>query len=264
MARRPIITLTTDFGYDDPFVGVMKGVILKINPDVEIVDFSHGIKSRNIAEAAFTIGMNYRYFPDGTVHVVVVDPGVGSMRRPILVRSGHNYFIGPDNGVFTKVYAENREILEVIHITASHYFLSADSPTFHGRDVFAPVAAWFLKGVNMYRFGDAIHDFKHISLPVALKAPDGGLCGEVIKIDKYGNAITSISVADIRGLGDAVFARIDSKKVPLFRFYSEAREGVLGALVNSSDLLEFFVYMGSAARDFEISVGDFVEVKAQV
>ncbi|MDA8431460.1 MAG: SAM-dependent chlorinase/fluorinase, partial [Nitrospiraceae bacterium] len=116
MPGRPLITLTTDFGYDDPFVGVMKGVILKINPEVEIVDITHGIRPHDIQEAAFTIGMNYRYFPADTIHVVVVDPGVGSARRPLLVFSENHYFIGPDNGVFSYIYRVKHETLDVVHI----------------------------------------------------------------------------------------------------------------------------------------------------
>src|SRR5512143_1493779 len=133
MQDNPLITLTTDFGYDDPFAGVMKGVILSINPRARIVDITHGIRPHDIKEAAFVIGTNYSYFPDNTIHLVIVDPGVGSARRPLLVESGGHYFIGPDNGVFSLVYQKNPGPPRVVHITSEQYFLTSRSSTFQGR-----------------------------------------------------------------------------------------------------------------------------------
>ena len=148
----PIITLTTDFGLRDSFVASMKGVILGINPDVHLVDISHDIAPHDLEEAAFTVDASYRYFPKGTVHVVVVDPGVGSGRRPILVATDRYSFIGPDNGVFSLVF-QQAERLKVHQITAERYFLPNPGPTFHGRDIFAPAAAWLTKGVSPGDFG---------------------------------------------------------------------------------------------------------------
>lgn len=266
MSNRRIITLTTDFGYQDPFVGVMKGVIFRINRDVDIIDLSHGIRPQDITDAAFTIGMNYSYFPDGTIHMVIVDPGVGSARRPLLVRAGHNYFIGPDNGVFSRIYETDRGVIEAINITSLHYFLTSQSPTFQGRDVFAPVAAWLSKGVDMYKFGERIEDYEKIMLPVPVFLPNGGLSGQVIRIDRFGNAITNISPTDIERLseqfpGQQVVVKVGQQKVALKRFYSETDEGVPGALINSSGLLEIFVYKGNAARACGIAVGDSVELR---
>ena len=259
--NRPIITLTTDFGYNDPFVGVMKGVILKISPEARIVDITHGIKPQDVEEAAFAIGMNFQYFPDDTIHVVVVDPGVGSERRPILVFSENHYFIGPDNGVFSYIYLRKHEMLEVVHINAAHYFLQKKSPTFQGRDLFAPVAAWFSRGVHAEKFGDLITDYKTINLPFPSVDGDGRLRGKIIHIDRFGNAMSNISKADIHALqgtvkGGPFKALLKGAEVPMRNFYHEAADKKVYALINSSGYLEFFVSGGSAASSYQISVGD--------
>jgi S-adenosylmethionine hydrolase len=265
MQDRPVITLTTDFGYDDPFAGVVKGVILKINPNAEIVDITHGIRPHDIREAAFTIGTNHRFFPDDTIHVVVVDPGVGSQRRPIMVLADHHYFIGPDNGVFTHIYNTPHDILNVVHITASHHFLSSHSPTFQGRDVFAPVAAYLSSGVGMPKFGDLITDYRKIDLPIPFATPEGVLQGEVVHIDRFGNAITNITRADAENVG-SVTASSDFKilfretVVPLKKFYSDAATGFLCCLWNSSEHLELFIDRGNASSQYNISPGEPVRM----
>ncbi len=263
MAGRPLITLTTDFGYDDPFVGVMKGVILKINPEARIVDLTHGIRPQDIQEAAFTIGLNYRYFPMDTIHVVVVDPGVGSARRPLLVFSENHFFIGPDNGVFSHIYRAKHETLQVIHIAADHYFLQKRSPTFQGRDLFAPVAAWFSRGLQMEKFGDPITDYRSINIPFP-GTEDGRVIGSVIHIDRFGNAMTNISRADLAGLTGQSAGNfrvlLRGSEVPLRNYYHEAKDDRLYSLVNSSEYLEFFVSGGNASLQYQVSVGDRVEV----
>ncbi len=265
MPARPIITLTTDFGYDDPFVGVMKGTILKINPEVEIVDLTHGIRPQDIREAAYTIGMNFSYFPDDTCHVVVVDPGVGSQRRPLLMLSDHHYFVGPDNGVFSHIYEMEHETFNVLHVRAEHYFLQKKSPTFHGRDVFAPIAAWLSRGVHMEKFGEPITDYKKIALPIPLMSPEGGVQGEVILMDRFGNAITNITKADIaaacnshKGAPCKIIFR--GREIPLKGFYAEGEKGILCSVVNSSGFLEFFVSGGNAKEESNIAVGEQVVV----
>ncbi len=265
MPGRPIITLTTDFGYKDPFVGVMKGVILKINPEAQIVDLTHGIKPQDIRAAAYTIGMNFHYFPPDTLHVVVVDPGVGSQRRPLLLLSDRHCFVGPDNGVFSYIYGIQHETLNVVHVTAEHYFLQKDSPTFHGRDVFAPVAAWFSRGVHTEKFGDPITDYKKIDLPVPLVTAEGEVRGEIIFMDRFGNAITNISRADMattrshRKDGPRIIM-FRGKEIPLKGFYAEGEKGVLCSVVNSSGLLEFFRTGGNAEQECGITVGEQVAV----
>jgi S-adenosylmethionine hydrolase len=264
MLDRPIITLTTDFGYDDSFAGVMKGVILKINPRAEIVDITHGVAPHDIREAAYTIGTTYRFFPDDTVHVVVVDPGVGSQRRPLLVLTDHHYFIGPDNGVFSHIYSATHDVLEVVHITADHYFLSSHSPTFQGRDVFAPVAAYLSRGVGMLKFGEQITDYQKIELPVPFVTREGVLQGEVIHIDRFGNAITNVTKADMEKVGGTgtgtVKVLFGESELPLKKFYSDAAAGSLCCLWNSSGYLELFTDRGSAAAKYNISLGDAVGI----
>ncbi|TAN41578.1 MAG: hypothetical protein EPN25_04700 [Nitrospirae bacterium] len=265
MPSRAVITLTTDFGYDDPFAGVMKGVMLGINPDVEIVDITHGIKPHDIREAAYTIGMNYRFFPPNTIHIVVVDPGVGSGRRPVIVSAERHYFIGPDNGVFSYIYGMQPESLSVCHITAEHYFLSADSPTFQARDVFAPIAAWFSRGISLSKFGDPVNDYISIALAIPDLSDAGMIRGEVIHIDRFGNAITNITASE---LGQLSSSSADSSlrimlrdlSVPLRKYYEQADKGSLAALMNSSGFLEFFMYEGNAALTHAIATGDSVTV----
>jgi S-adenosylmethionine hydrolase len=266
MPGRPLITLTTDFGYDDPFVGVMKGVILKINPDARIVDITHGIRPQDVQEAAFTIGMNYRYFPADTIHVVVVDPGVGSARRPLLIFSENHFFVGPDNGVFSHIYRVKHETLEVIHIAAEHYFLQRRSPTFQGRDLFAPVAAWFSRGVRMEKFGDPITDYRVIDIPFPVTAGEGVLRGCIIHIDRFGNAISNIAEGDLNGLkklrpGVSFKVLLRGSEVRVKNFYYESGDDNLYALLNSSGYLEFFVRGGSASSQYHVTVGDEVVIR---
>lgn len=264
--NEPVITLTTDFGYRDPFAGVMKGVILKINPRALIVDLTHGITPQNIREAAFSLGVSYRFFPDNTIHVVVVDPGVGSARRPVIVKADGQYFVGPDNGVFSYVYKLSGEAPQVIHATASRYFLSEGSPTFQGRDLFAPVGAWLSRGTAISDFGESIVDYERFDVPLPELTAGGALTGEVIHIDGFGNAITNIGSGDIQRLcgGPAPFNAgiiFRDREIALMKFYSQADGSGLYSLINSSGYLELFVNGGNAATEYEISTGDKVEVR---
>lgn len=257
--------MTTDFGYADPFVGVMKGVMYGINPQANIVDLIHAITPQDITEAAFSIGIHYPYFPKNSIHLVVVDPGVGSERRPILAVADEHYFIGPDNGVFSYVYQRSPEDLQVIHITAEHFFLVKDSPTFQGRDVFAPCAAWLSAGKDISKFGEIITDYHTIALPAPVRQADRLLSGEVIIIDRFGNVITNIRKHDLSELSgtenrEAVRVTIKGSDAPLVAFYSEAETGTLSALFNSSGNLELFIFKGSAASACNIVSGDRVTV----
>jgi S-adenosyl-L-methionine hydrolase (adenosine-forming) len=265
MSHRPLITMTTDFGYDGPFIGVMKGVIYSINPDVNIVDLTHSVAPQNIRQAAFTIGMNYRYFPAGAIHLVIVDPGVGSSRRPLLVVAGGHYFIGPDNGVFSYLYLLAPKDLRVIHITSEHLFLRKDSPTFQGRDVFSPCAAWLSRDPDIGKFGEPIADFQTIHLPTPVRQDNQRLQGEVIFIDRFGNAITNIRKADIdetRGSepGGAFKVEFKGRDIQPRGCYSEAEERGISALINSSGYLELFLFRGNAASEYGIASGDTVNV----
>ena len=265
MEHSPIITLTSDFGYRDPFVGIMKGVILNINPFANIIDITHGISPQNIMEAAFAIETSFASFPHRTIHVVVVDPGVGSVRRPILVTMDYHYFIGPDNGVFSRIYNSGHESLSVIHITAEHYFLSGRSSTFHGRDVFAPVAAWLSKGINVMNFGNPITDFINIRLPVPVMSKENTIDGEVIYVDIFGNAITNINtqkIAELRGSKPQGKTKVvvKGKEVAVKEYYSQAEDKGLYSLINSFGYIELFVRNSSASSDFGITVGEKISV----
>ena len=265
MEHSPIITLTSDFGYRDPFVGIMKGVMLSINPSVNIIDITHGISPQNIMEGAFAIETSFASFPHKTIHVVVVDPGVGSSRRPIIVITDHHYFVGPDNGVFSRIYSSRHETLSVINITAEHYFLPGRSSTFHGRDVFAPVAAWLSRGINVMNFGDPITDYVNVRLPVPVMSKENTIEGEVIYVDIFGNAITNIhaqKIDELRGSKPEVKTKVvvKGKEVAVKEYYSQAEDKSLYSLINSFGYLEFFVRNGSASSDFGITVGDKVSV----
>src|ERR1700747_793508 len=194
LAPRPIITLTTDYGTNDHLVGTLKGVILKINPEANIVDITHNVAPFDLLDGALAIGSAYSYFPARTIHVVVVDPGVGTDRRPLLVTAENQYFVAPDNGVLSLIY-EREENVVARHVTAEHYYLQPVSKTLHGRDVFAPVAAWLSKGWQTASMGEEITDYKKFALPKP-KAADGVAKGVVMRVDAFGNLVTNFRVED--------------------------------------------------------------------
>jgi len=264
MDPRPLLTLTTDFGDKDPFAGIMKGVILSINPSVQIIDITHNIGPQNVLEAAFTLEMGYNSFPHKTVHVVVVDPDVGSDRRPLLVVTDYHYYIGPDNGIFSRIYSMT-ETLAVYHVTAEHYFSSQRSSTFHGRDVFAPAAAWFSKGVDAAKFGDLISDYVTLQLPVPAITTENSAAGEILYVDRFGNLMTNISIQNIKDLMNSTGKkglRVEMKGMdaPLKKFYSSGEEKKLFCLINSFGYLELFVNKGNASGTFSVTVGEKVSV----
>lgn len=199
MAHRPIITLTTDFGLNDHFVGAMKGVILEIVPEAAIVDISHAVQAFDVLDGAIAISQAYSYFPNGTVHVVVVDPGVGTTRRPIIASSDGYHFVAPDNGVLSMVYARE-ERMHVRHVTSDHYFRQPVSNTFHGRDVFAPVAAYLAKQVDSHKFGDEIEDFVRFAAPRPKPNGENRIRAVVLKVDRFGNLITNVTPQDVPAL----------------------------------------------------------------
>jgi len=264
MLDRPIITLTTDFGLKDPFVGIMKGVILGINPKAKIIDISHNITPQNIFEAAHIISMGYKYFPPSTIHVIVVDPQVGSARRPLLISSQGHYFIGPDNGVFTLVYEEQH--VEVIHITSPHYYFPPKGPTFHGRDIFAPAAAWFSKGIESSKFGNLINDYVTLPMPKSRISDETTVEGEVVYIDSFGNAITNITKDNLDKLSPEFSKNrfrviYRDNQLSLSNYYSQTESSDLSGVLNSFGFLELFTYRGNASDKFDIKIGDKVTVK---
>jgi len=260
---RPIITLTTDYGTSDHLVGVMKGVILSINPEVNIIDISHGVLAHDILDGALTIGQTYKYFPAKTIHIVVVDPGVGTNRRPILVAADQHYFVAPDNGVLSSVYDQS-EALYVWHIISEHYFRHPVSKTFHGRDIFAPVAAWVSKSWQTSAFGEAITDFTRFAIPKP-KAAGNTVKGVVLRTDQFGNLITNLRVEDVPALAgtDGKFQirlgnAVVKKVVPTF---AEGSNGEAIGVIGSSGYLEICVNRASAARTLGIGRGAEVTVE---
>jgi S-adenosylmethionine hydrolase len=199
LANHPIITLTTDFGLNDHYIGTMKGVMLGIAPEAKVVDICHAVQAFDVLDGALAIAQAYSYFPSGTVHVVVVDPGVGTARRPILLNTGKHYFVAPDNGVLSLIYARE-ERLQIRHITAEHYYLSPVSTTFHARDIFSPVAAYLAKGVEVAKFGDEITDFVRFNAPRPKPVDAQTLRGVVLRVDRFGNLVTNFTPQDVPAL----------------------------------------------------------------
>jgi S-adenosylmethionine hydrolase len=260
----PLITLTTDYGTSDQLVGTLKGVILKIQPDAQIVDINHSVVPYDVLDAALCIGAAYRYFPSKTVHIVVVDPGVGTERRPILVSANNQYFIAPDNGVLSQIY-EREDPVVVRHITSEHYFLRPISATFHGRDVFAPVAAWLSKNWQTEAFGEVITEFTRFSMPRP-KIQDGTLRGAVLRVDHFGNLMTNFTLEDLpeamRQPGRAKFT-VGGKPVKQFvETFAKGPAGEPIALVGSSGFIEIAVNKGNAAK--VLGVGRGAEVALQI
>ena len=259
-----MITLLTDFGHRDAFVGTMKGVILGICPEIRIVDLSHEIYPQRIDEGAFVLRTAYPFFPDGTVHVAVVDPGVGGERRALIVETSRHRFVGPDNGVFAHVYAMESEV-RVTSVTQTGYMLPRVSRTFHGRDVFAPVAAHLALGRPVSDFGTEITDYHTGSITEPAVSGDG-IAGHVLHIDRYGNIITDIGESLFLAKTGGRRFHIRLSTLMLDRIsdsYDEAAAGAALAILDSAGLLEIAVNGGSAADLLGVAPGDRVDVKIE-
>jgi S-adenosylmethionine hydrolase len=247
-----IVTLTTDFGVSDHYVGTMKGVIYSINPDAKIVDISNSVQSYDVLDGAITIAQSYRYFPADTVNMVIVDPGVGDTRRPIIATTEKHIFLAPDNGVLSMVY-EREERLSVRHITSDHYFLQPLSQTFHGRDVFAAVAGWLSKGVEVAKFGDEITDFVRFAAPKPKKLNDKLTKGVILKCDKFGNLITNIRPQDVPELfldepPDFKILIGKHEVTKMKKTYAQGGTGEVFGILGSMGYLEIATNRGAAAR----------------
>ena len=274
---RPVITLTTDFGLDDPFVGIMKGVILNIVPDAQIVDITHNIEPQNITQAALILNATYPWFPRKTVHVVVVDPGVGSVlkakgktkktpgpiiRRAMVVQSKFQTFIGPDNGVLTLGIQPDSRVYE---ITNKKYFLKNVSNTFHGRDVFAPCAGWIASGIAHAKMGPRVLKPVRLDFPQPL-LKETSLHGEIIHIDHFGNLTTNISAELIHEtfLSSATInVQIGKHCIEgLVTGYYQMKGGQPGAIINSWNQLEIFYREDNAKKKLKARMGQSVTLKA--
>jgi len=275
---KEVITLTTDFGMADAYVAAMKGVLLGINPEAELVDICHSIKPQNIPQAAFVLGAAYQYFPKKTVHLVVVDPGVGSERRAIILRVPQGCFVAPDNGVLSYVIQQSiaepvtdrgpvsikkglkpGADIDAVQITNPRFWRATVSPTFHGRDILAPVAAALTLGFPPVEFGEPITSVEMLPVPMPHKRPDGSLLGHIIYIDGFGNLVSDIKGDDITGDSQAVTVEIkDEIILGLSRTYAQGN-GLL-ALVGSSGYLEIALKGGSAGSLLDAQVGDEVRL----
>jgi S-adenosyl-L-methionine hydrolase (adenosine-forming) len=251
LPHRPIVTLTTDFGTNDYFVGAVKGVILDIVPEAAIVDISHAVQAYDVLDGALTISQTYSYFPTGTVHMVVVDPGVGTARRPIIASSDGYHFVAPDNGVLSMVYAKEERI-HVRHITSEHYFRQPVSNTFHGRDIFAPCAAYLAKLVDSHKFGEEIEDYVKFAAPKPKPTGDNRLRAVVLKVDRFGNLITNVTPDDVPALfgGKSSFKIVvGSKEITEIRAsFAEGGPGEVFGIIGSMGYLEIVANRAAAAQ----------------
>jgi S-adenosylmethionine hydrolase len=269
-----IITLTTDFGLTDAYVAAMKGVILGINPEANIVDICHTIKPQNTAEGAFVLSTACPFFPSGTTHVVVVDPGVGTERRAIILKTPTACFVAPDNGVLSYVLqdcptkstaasqhlAELRPGLEAVAITKPKYWHSPVSDTFHGRDIFAPVAARLSLSQPPLKFGEKITTLTVLPIPKPHKGANGSLMGHILHIDSFGNLITNVNRHDLPEARETITVEVGGRLIRgLSRTYADG-QGLL-TLVGSSDYLEISLKEGNASAYLNAKVGDEVIIR---
>ena len=273
-----LITMTTDFGAGDAYVASMKGVILTINPEAVIVDICHSIEPQNILQAAFIISTAHHYFPDGTIHLTIVDPGVGSQRKAIILKMPSAFFVAPDNGVLSYIIDEQcpspvkssvpgfpelgqRELggcLEAMTITNRDYWRQPVSATFHGRDIFAPVAAHLSLGIPLHEFGETISRLHAFPVLLPFHGAEGNLIGCILHIDNFGNLVTNIRSSDLPG--EELVVEIDNRHIyGLSQFY--ARKAGLAAVIGSSGYLEISLNNGSAAAFLGARVGDEIKLR---
>lgn len=275
----PIVTLTTDFGFTDVYVAVMKGVILNTNPQASIIDITHSIKPQNILQAAFVLNIAYRYFPKQTVHVAIVDPGVGSERQGIILKTPSALFVAPDNGILSYViddlctkegpdegrlaqYRESLERitlmkgLEAVSITDPRFWRHPVSSTFHGRDIFAPVAAGLSLGISPYEFGDKSYSIHVLPIPQPVLGSRGDLTGQILHVDHFGNLITNIKTGDLPHRD--IIIEVGGEYIRgLSRYYDEG-EGLM-AIIGSSGYLEISFRNGRASDLLGMTLGDKIK-----
>jgi S-adenosylmethionine hydrolase len=264
MADRPIITLLTDFGWGDGYIGAMKGVILQINPQCRIVDLAHEIAPHDVMGAALVLGQTYPFFPSGTIHLAVVDPGVGGPRRPVVLETEGYRFVGPDNGCFT-IVLKRKEGVQAFELTEGRFRLPQVSHTFHGRDIFAPGAAHLSAGVPPAAMGPPVETTDLTSLPIPDPVTEGGaLLGEVIWVDSFGNLVTNISQEALGTFApDGVIEiEIHGERIRgLKSFYEEGKGGEIVALWGSAGLLEISLREQSLQQERGWGKGEQVRIR---
>ena len=261
---RPVVALLSDFGTRDHYAGVMKGVILGICPEVTLIDLSHDLPAHDVPFAAQELAASYKYFPAGTIFLAVVDPGVGSSRRGLAAEAGDWKFVAPDNGVLSGVFAEVPP-KRVVELTERRFARPTVSRTFEGRDRFAPAAAWLAKGnIQLQAFGRTVTDYRMLELPRA-SLVDGVLKGAVVRIDRFGNVVTSLDRMSCERLADGlrgVQLTVGGRSIArLVSTYSDIAPGEIGALFGSTDHLECAAHAASAAEELGVHVGDPVELR---
>jgi S-adenosylmethionine hydrolase len=269
--KRPIVLLT-DFGEGSIFVGEMKGSILKVNPEATIVDLTNRVRPQDILQAAFLLKYSFRYFPENSIFLCVVDPGVGSKRNPIAIRTKNYFFVGPDNGLMYPAASED-EIICTVLLENRKYFLEKVSSTFHGRDVFAPVAAHISKGVMIEDFGPTVNSIKELYIEEPKLDSEGYIVLKVMYVDDFGNVITNLSekyfndLISREGFIESPTILLEAGasvcRVKLVKYYSEVGEGSPLALFNSFGLLEISVNKGDASKYFSLKEGDNIRVRFQ-
>lgn len=253
-----IISVLTDFGLRDPYVGAVKGVIFSINPGARVVDISHEVEAGNVFQGAYLLANSYPFFPAGTVHLAVVDPGVGGKRKPIMVETDSYFFVGPDNGIFSYIFEKEKNI-RCFELKNREYFLGHISGTFHARDIFAPVAAYLSMGVSPEEFGPPIGEFKKLT-DIHCQSDRESVKGKVVHVDRFGNVITNIPV----DLLDCSTPSLNLKGITLKglkRSYSEVRKGEPLLIQGSGGCLEISLREGNASRFFNLKPGDSILIE---
>ena len=259
MPSKGLVTLLSDFGQQDVYVGVMKGVIAQVNPALVVVDLAHQIPPQNIAAASFSLLSAYAHFPQGTVHIAVVDPGVGSQRRAIAIQTAAGFLVGPDNGIFTGVLSQSPAIAAVEATNSQYWYTPQPSSTFHGRDIFAAIGAHLASGVALEKLGSAIAPEDLIQLPTPTwQQTDSGISGTIQEIDHFGNLITTIPGTCVTG--KSWFVEICGLSVPGGQTYSDSLPGKLIGLVGSHGWIEIAVNAGNAKAYLQQNQGDPVRV----
>jgi S-adenosylmethionine hydrolase len=265
MAKSPrIVTLLSDFGLRDHYVSAMKGVMLSLNPDLTFVDISHLIPPHDIHSGAFVLGQAYPCFPAGTIHIAIVDPGVGTARKAIVVYAGAQVFVGPDNGIFTWIY-DREETSTTYEITADHYFRKPVSSTFHGRDVFAPVAGWISRDIPLSQIGPVCEHPVRLKLPELTRVRDALIQATILAVDGFGNLITNLKPADLP-VYSAPGTRtckmlVSQKEITAFRMtFGEGLPGEVFVVPGSSEYLEIVMANGSAAAALNAAPGTLIGV----
>jgi S-adenosylmethionine hydrolase len=260
---RPIIAFLTDFGTSDHYAGVMKAVVLSICPDVTLVDISHDLPAHDVPGAALELAASYKYFPAGTIFVVVVDPSVGTQRRGLAAEAGDWKFVAPDNGVLTAVFEESPP-KRVVELTERRYARPTVSRTFEGRDRFAPAAAWIAKGIQLQALGRAVTDHHLLELPRPTLS-GGVLRGRVVRVDRFGNIVTSLDRKSCERLAEGqsgLQLTIRGQSIArIVSTYADIAPGEIGALFGSTDHLECAAHAASAAERLGVVVGDPVELR---